>query len=266
LKKEITISEFAKLMGVSVHQIRYFEEKGVLFPSYIDENQYRMYGINEIYRLAHILLLRKVGLPVKAIREWSEEGTPDDMQKLLVQSVSKIEAEIDRLRSLSGFIRKVLDENERYGQENASFQVIQRNQLVLSSWFETDMESELDARMLAQQRDTLPELLEADIHYLYEGNHCVLLCTEVHDMEGDMVLPAGKYLSYCFSIQDDEELEQHFNQFQAYADGNSLFLTGPRILVEKSYLSLFTQESIYYELLACVNPYGNDAPKLEESR
>ncbi|MFC9709011.1 MerR family transcriptional regulator [Paenibacillus sp. NPDC056933] len=252
MKMEITISELAKLMGVSVHQIRYFEEKGILFPSYIDENQYRMYGINEIYRLAHILLLRKVGLSVQAIRDWSEEGTPDDMHGLLVQSVSKMEAEIAKLRTLSGFIGKVLNENERYGQETASFEVIQRNQLVLSSWFETDIESELNARMLAQQGHALPELFEADIHYVYEGGQRVRLCTEVQDKEGDTVLPAGEYLSYRFSIQGEEGLEQHFNPFHAFADRSSLILTGPRILVEKSYLSLFTQESIYYELLARV--------------
>ncbi|WP_312886393.1 helix-turn-helix domain-containing protein [Paenibacillus plantarum] len=260
------MSEFAKLMGVSVHQIRYFEEKGILFPSYIDENQYRMYGINEIYRLAHILLLRKVGLSVQAVRDWSEEGTPDDMKGLLVQSVYKIEVEMARLRTLSDFICKVLDENERYGQETASFQVTQRNQLVLSSWFEKDIESQLDARMLAQQGDTLPELIEADIHYVYEGGHRVMLCTEVHDMEGDMVLPAGEYLSYRFSIQGEEGLEQHFNQFQAFADRSSLILTGPRILVEKSYLSLFTQESIYYELLERADRNGNDATKREENQ
>ncbi|MGG4454194.1 MerR family transcriptional regulator [Brevibacillus porteri] len=36
MKSEITISELAKLMNVSVHQIRYFEEKGVLLPAYVD--------------------------------------------------------------------------------------------------------------------------------------------------------------------------------------------------------------------------------------
>lgn len=46
----MTISELAKLMQVSVHQIRYFEEKGVLLPAYIGDNQYRMYGIDEVYR------------------------------------------------------------------------------------------------------------------------------------------------------------------------------------------------------------------------
>jgi len=266
MKKEITISELAKLMGVSVHQIRYFEKKGIFIPSYIDENQYRMYGINEIYQFAHILLLRNVGLSVQTIRDWYDEGTPDDMQRLLEQSVSKMDAEIDRLRTLSGFICKVLDEKEHYGQEADSFRVTQRDQLVLFSWFEMDIETELDAPMLAKQSDTLPALFKADIHYVYGEGDRVLLCTEMHDMEGDIVLPAGEYLSYRFTIHGEEDLEQHFNQFQAFADHSSFILTGPRILVEKSYLSLFTQESIFYELLARVNRNGNGAMNWEENR
>lgn len=69
MKDEITISELANLMQVSVHQIRYFEEKGVLQPAYTGENQYRMYGMDEVYRLAHILLLRKMGLSVQMIKD-----------------------------------------------------------------------------------------------------------------------------------------------------------------------------------------------------
>lgn len=258
MKKEITISELAKLMCVSVHQIRYFEEKGVLFPAYMDDNQYRMYGMDEVYRLAHILLLRKVGLSVQAIRDWSEEGTPDDMQRLLRQSISRMEAEMERLRTVSGFIHNVLDENERYGQETSSFEVVWRDPSVLSSWFETDIEADIDARMLAERSDTLPELFEADIHYVYEGGHRVRLCTEVQDTDGDVVLPAGEYLSYRFSIHGEEGLQQHVDQFHDFADRSSLVLTGPQILVEKSYLSLFTQESIYYELLARVDRSGGD--------
>lgn len=47
MKHEITISELAKLMNVSVHQIRYFEEKGVLEPAYTDNNLYRIYGMDQ---------------------------------------------------------------------------------------------------------------------------------------------------------------------------------------------------------------------------
>jgi len=52
VKHEITISELAKLMNVSTHQIRYFEEKGVLKPAYTDDNQYRMYGKGQYHRWA----------------------------------------------------------------------------------------------------------------------------------------------------------------------------------------------------------------------
>ncbi|MDR6721686.1 DNA-binding transcriptional MerR regulator [Paenibacillus amylolyticus] len=266
MKKEITIGEFAKLMNVSVHQIRYFEEKGVLFPAYIDDNQYRMYGIDEIYRLAHILLLRKAGLSVQAIRDWSDEGTPDDMKRMLTQSVSTLEAEIERLRALSGFIEKILDENELFTRNNTSFQLIKRDRLVLSSWFETHVDTELDARLLARQGCELPDLFEADIHYIYEGDQRLLLCTEAHDREGDVILPAGEYLAYQFTISSEGELEQHFNTFQSIADERHLHLTGTRILVEKSYLSLFTQESLHYELLAHVDREGSGHGRRKEIR
>ncbi|WP_241781647.1 MerR family transcriptional regulator [Paenibacillus sp. DMB5] len=48
MQKEITISELARLMQVSVHQIRYFEEKELLLPAYTDSNQYRKYSIDQI--------------------------------------------------------------------------------------------------------------------------------------------------------------------------------------------------------------------------
>lgn len=76
MKEEITISELARLMQVSVHQVRYFEEKGVLDPAYTDENQYRMYGLDQVYQLAGILLLRKLGVSVPAIKEYLASFTP----------------------------------------------------------------------------------------------------------------------------------------------------------------------------------------------
>jgi DNA-binding transcriptional MerR regulator len=41
------VRTFAQLMNVSVHQLRYFEEKGILYPLYTDENQYRMCFFND---------------------------------------------------------------------------------------------------------------------------------------------------------------------------------------------------------------------------
>lgn len=58
MKKGITIGQLAKLMNVSIHQIRYFEKKGVLLTDLIDENGYRIYGIKEIYIITHSIVKR----------------------------------------------------------------------------------------------------------------------------------------------------------------------------------------------------------------
>jgi len=266
MKKELTISELAKLMNVSVHQIRYFEEKGVLHPAYFAENKYRMYGIDQIYRLAHILLLRKVGLSVQAIASWSEDGTPDDMQDLLLQSVSRIEIQMEQLITLQSLIHKVLAEYNRYGQEKSPFKIIERDAFVLSSWLETEIEVALDTRMLAQQDHVLATLFEADLHYVYEEGSRVTICTEKDGMEGDFVLPAGEYLSFMFSIENVVELDRQFELFQTFADQSSFILVGPKVLVEKSYLSLFAQKSIHYELLMRIDRYSDEATKQEKKR
>lgn len=108
----ITIGELSKLMNVSVHQIRYFEEKEILFPAYTDSNQYRMYGMNEIYQLAQILLLRKLNVPVSTINKSMNNFTKNDYHQLLEQSLSKINSEINQLMLLQQFLQKVLKEYE----------------------------------------------------------------------------------------------------------------------------------------------------------
>lgn len=100
MKNEITISELAKLMNVSVHQIRYFEEKGILQPAYVDHNQYRMYDMDQVYRLAHILLLRKLGMPVQFVKEWITSYSGDQFGQLLHGCLSDIDTELLRLQEL----------------------------------------------------------------------------------------------------------------------------------------------------------------------
>lgn len=113
----MTISELAKLMQVSVHQIRYFEEKGVLLPAYIGDNLYRMYGIDEVYRLAHILLLRRLGISVQSIKDCLGGFTPDQVASLLQQGMADTKAEIRRLQELNQLVHKVIQEYAEFSEE-----------------------------------------------------------------------------------------------------------------------------------------------------
>ncbi|WP_434751136.1 MerR family transcriptional regulator [Paenibacillus amylolyticus] len=264
MKDEITISELAKLMQVSVHQIRYFEEKGVLTPAYTGENQYRMYGMDEVYRLAHILLLRKMGLSVQVIQECLSHLNAEQITPIFRQALTNTEAEIRRLQDTKHFIEKLLEEKESIFQrssqtEKDAYRIIHRDEVPLSLWFEMQDAESLSTQKLVEYRSNISNLFEADIHYVYNDSGIVGLYTQGEKRESDLMLPAGAYLSRTLFVQNEEQLATTIQELYAYAEDMGYLCSGPLIMVEKSYLSLFTPELLHYELLSYVsNPEANE--------
>ncbi|WP_195570587.1 MerR family transcriptional regulator [Paenibacillus sp. 1001270B_150601_E10] len=253
MRTEITISELAKLMSVSVHQIRYFEEKGVLMPAYIDDNQYRMYNFDQIYELSHILLLRKLGISVQGIKECMTSYDSDQYEQLFQHSLQEVEAEITRLTELQHFIQKVLHEHHSFSHASEHFKVIKREKTYLAPWVCLDAHEELHARRLAEQAESLPNLFESDIHYVWEGSGTTMLAIESQEPT-EWCMPDGDYLSCHRQLHAEEQLEDVIQQFYDDAARTTYALSGPVILIEKSYLSLFSKNKLHYELLSFIKP------------
>lgn len=64
---EYTIGKLSKLSGVSKRALRYYEELGLISPSRLDSNGYRLYGKKEIERLQHILFYKELGVSLEDI-------------------------------------------------------------------------------------------------------------------------------------------------------------------------------------------------------
>ena len=251
MKDEITISELAKLMQVSVHQIRYFEEKGVLQPAYTGENQYRMYGMDEVYRLAHILLLRKMGLSVQMIKDCLSHLTAEQIIPLIRQALSDTEAAIQRLQETKHFIEKLLEEKNHMPQpDEEMYVIVQREQVPLTLWCEMQVPESLSAQKLVKHGSSISNLFEADIHYVYQDSGIVGMYTRKEKAAYDLMLPAGSYVSRSLWVQNEEHLKTHIQHFYAYADQMGYICSGPLVMVEKSYLSLFMPDQLHYELLS----------------
>jgi DNA-binding transcriptional MerR regulator len=66
----IRIGDFARLARVSVRALRHYEAKGLLRPSHIDtKSRYRYYDLQQLATLERLLLLKELGLPLRAIRD-----------------------------------------------------------------------------------------------------------------------------------------------------------------------------------------------------
>lgn len=61
--------EFAKMAGVSVRTIRFYDQKDILKPSYLNDSGARFYTDQDLARLQQILLLKYLGFSLKDIKE-----------------------------------------------------------------------------------------------------------------------------------------------------------------------------------------------------
>lgn len=84
--------QFAKLAGVSVRTIRFYDKQNILKPSYVNPSGARFYTDSDLARLQQILLLKYLGFSLDDIREMTIEDTDYhflrnslNLQKKLVQ-------------------------------------------------------------------------------------------------------------------------------------------------------------------------------------
>lgn len=94
------INEFAKLTGVSVRTLHYYDEIGLLKPAFVDEqNGYRFYDENSLLRMQEILFYRELDFPLKSILEIL--SSPDyDKQKALAEQRKLLELKKERLERI----------------------------------------------------------------------------------------------------------------------------------------------------------------------
>ena len=97
---KLQIKEFAELTGVSVRTLHYYDEIGLLKPSYVDEqNGYRFYNENSLERMQEILFYRELDFSLKSISEIL--ASPNyDKQKALAEQKRLLTLKKDRLERL----------------------------------------------------------------------------------------------------------------------------------------------------------------------
>lgn len=80
-----TTGEMAKLAGVSVRTVQYYDNRGILSPSELSEGGRRLYTEEDLRRLKVICFLRGVDLPINAIAQLLAEENPENVISILLQ-------------------------------------------------------------------------------------------------------------------------------------------------------------------------------------
>ncbi len=80
-----TTGELAKLCGVTVRTVQYYDTRGVLTPAALSEGGRRLYSDGDLRRMRVICFLRELGLPIETVKQILAEQNAGDVIDLLLQ-------------------------------------------------------------------------------------------------------------------------------------------------------------------------------------
>lgn len=137
---EYTVNKLAKLTGITIRTLRYYDQLALLSPARINSSGYRIYGQKEVDRLQQILFYRELGVPLEDIKtilsanDFNSQAALENHLNALVAKQQQLcrlianveksiafmkgEIEMSNQEKFDGFKRRLVEENEQqYGKE-----------------------------------------------------------------------------------------------------------------------------------------------------
>jgi len=108
---EYTTGEVAKICGVSVRTVQYYNSRNILVPSKLSEGGRRLYSEDDLKRMKIICFLREADIPIYRIEELFNDRHPDKIiSALLNQQEYELRDKIETNKKRLGMIENIREE------------------------------------------------------------------------------------------------------------------------------------------------------------
>lgn len=225
MEKYFKIGEISQLYNIGVDSLRYYEKLGLIVPKRA-ESGYRLYSVNDIWRLNVIRDLRDLGFGMEQIKEYLDKHTVDSTLNLLEEEQRAIEKKMQALKQLQENVEQRL-ETIRKAQSKPLEQITLQNYGARRCFFTEEGYSD------EHEMDVLiKRLLNIDKQHFYViGNNqigtaiprkvfetsgmLIYKTAFIIDKAGNASLPAGKYLSVSYqgNYQKSKEWAQKLLEY-----------------------------------------------------
>ena len=136
-----TTGEIAKLCGVSVRTVQYYDSRNILVPSELSEGGRRLYSEDDRKRMRIICFLREAGVPINSIGELFAEEHPEKVISILLdQQEQTLREELEEQQkklSIVETIKRELKEVKNFSVESIgdiAFVMKNKNKLRKMRW------------------------------------------------------------------------------------------------------------------------------------
>jgi len=166
-----TISTVSKSLGVSSRTLRYYEQIGLLESKRMEDYAYRVYDEGTIRRLRQIIILRKLRVPVKQIREIFANSNAVSVMEIFERNISELDEQITALATVKSILGRLVYEL----QEKANMR-LQLDYLGDSSVFaivdsvtfpKNTIQEEKSMEDLNKANESLSRLSDGDVRIVY---------------------------------------------------------------------------------------------------
>ena len=138
-KKYFNTGEFAKLCNVKKQTLFHYDDIELFSPEIKDENGYRYYSVQQFEVFNVILILKEIGMPLKEIKYYLDNKTPDALIDLFENKITQVNKEIENLKRIRKFMKNKIEITKKacfIDYSKITLEVLNEENLVLSRLIE----------------------------------------------------------------------------------------------------------------------------------
>ena len=120
---KFTTGEIAKLCGVTVRTVQYYDTRGILIPSDLSEGGRRLYSEDDLRKMKIICFLREMNFPINSISQILKEENPEKIISFLISEQQReLQTEISERKQKLQMLEEL--DRELKSRDNFSFESI----------------------------------------------------------------------------------------------------------------------------------------------
>lgn len=125
-----TISEVSKTFSISTRTLRYYEQIGLIKSSKKEGYAYRVYDENSILSLQQIIILRKLRIPLKQIKDMLGKQEIVEAIEIFKKNVSELNDEINALATIREILYIFIKKLEEKGNGKLKFNLLNEESIL----------------------------------------------------------------------------------------------------------------------------------------
>lgn len=144
--KDYSVKQLSDLAKISIRTLHYYDEIGLLKPSYKGANNYRYYNETDALKLQQIMFFKEMGFSLEKIKDIIN-AKDFDLKTALINHQIHVEKQIERQEMLLAIIKQTLNEIDGKNE--------MRNELY--QWHSEERQKEYEEYLVEKYGDSMRE-------------------------------------------------------------------------------------------------------------